>query len=113
MHQNQTTEVDAGNSITFVCVAYGNPSPSISWNRGDTVLSNDSRVTIYEELMTEVGVTFVQSILALCTAEEADAGQYSCFAENTIGNDTASFVLTVNAHSKQQCCLFIPHAVTA
>ena len=113
MHPNQTTAVDAGNSITFVCVAYGNPNPSISWNRGDTILSNDSRVTIYEELMTEIGVTFVQSILALCTAEEADAGQYSCFAANILGNDTTSFVLTVNAQSKQQCCLFIPHVVTA
>ena len=48
-------------------------------------------------LVTENGVTFVQSILELCSTEEADAGQYSCFAENTLGNDTASFVLTVNA----------------
>ena len=52
-------------------------------------------------LVTENGVTFVQSILELCSTEEADAGQYSCFAENTLGNDTASFVLTVNAQSKQ------------
>ena len=45
-------------------------------------------------------MTFLQSILELCSAEEADAGQYSCFADNTFGNDTASFVLTVNAQSK-------------
>ena len=82
-------------------MAYGDPSPSISWNREDTVLNNESRVTTYEELVTEVGVTFVQSNLELCSAEEADAGQYSCFAENTLGNDTASFVLIVNVQSKQ------------
>ena len=98
---NQTIAVDAGNTVTFVCVASGDPNPSISWNRGDTVLNNDSRVTIYEDLVTENGVTFVRSILELCSAEEADAGQYSCFAENILGNDTASFVLTVNAQSKQ------------
>ena len=97
---NQTTAVDAGNTITFACVAYGDPNPSISWNRGDTLLSNGTRVTIYEELVTENGVTFVQSILELCSAEEADAGQYSCFADNTLGNDTESFELTVNARSK-------------
>ena len=97
---NQTTAVDAGNTITFVCVAYGDPNPSISWNRGDTLLSNGTRVTIYEELVTENGVTFVQSILELCSAEEADAGRYSCFADNTLDNDTESFVLTVNAQSK-------------
>ena len=81
-------------------MASGDPSPSISWNRGDTVLNNDSRVTIYEDLVTENGVTFVWSILELCSAEEADAGQYSCFADNTFGNDTASFVLAVIAQSK-------------
>ena len=99
IHPSQTTAVDTGNTINFVCVAYGNPNPSITWNRGATVLNNDSRIIIYEELVTN---TFVQSILTLCSAEEADAGQYSCFAENTFGNDTASFVLAVNAQSKQQ-----------
>jgi len=93
--------VDAGNNVTFVWVASGDPSPSISWNRGGIVLNNDSRVTIYEDLVTENEMIFVQSILALSSAEEADSGQYSCFAENTLGNDTASFVLTVNAQSKQ------------
>ena len=99
---NQTIVVDAGNSITFVCVAFGDPNPSISWNRGDTVLNNDSHITIYEELMTENGVTFVQSILELC-AQEADAGQYNCFADNTVGNDTVSHELLVNARGKQSC----------
>ena len=98
---NQTIEVDTGNTITLVCVAYGDPNPSISWSQGDTVLSNNSRITIFEELVTENGVTFLRSILVLCSAEEADAGQYSCFADNTLGNDTASFVLTVNVQSKQ------------
>ena len=84
-------------------MASGDPNPAISWNRGGTVLNNDSRVTIYEKLVTESGVKFVQSILELCSAEEADAGQYSCFADNTIGNDTASFMLIVNAQSKEKC----------
>ena len=97
---NQTTAVDAGNSITFVCMAYGDPNPSISWNRRGTALSNNSRITIFEELLTENEATFVWSILELCSAEEADAGQYSCIADNILGNDTASFVLTVNPQCK-------------
>ena len=74
VHPNQTTAVDAGYTITFACVAYGDPHPFISWNRGDTPLSNDSRATIIiiiimkvEELVTENGVTFVQSIPELCS----------------------------------------------
>ena len=42
----------------------------------------------------------MQSILVLCGAEQADAGEYSCFTENTFGNSTAEFVLTVNARGK-------------
>ena len=97
---NQTTNVDAGNTIVAVCVAYGDPNPSITWNRGGTVLSNDSRVTIYEEIVTENGVMFVQSIIEVCSAEVSDAGQYNCFAENAFGNDTAVIELTVNAGGK-------------
>ena len=97
---NPIVAVDAGNTVIFVCVAYGDPSPSISWNRGGTALSNNSQITIFEELLTESGATFVRSILELCSAGQADAGQYSCFADNTVGNDTASFVLTVNPQGK-------------
>ena len=92
---NQTTELFAGDSVGFTCVAYGVPNPSISWNRGNILLTNGSRATIYEELLIENGVTFVQSILQLCNAEVAEAGQYSCFASNTVGSDTASFELAV------------------
>ena len=92
---NQTIGADNGNTITFVCVAYGIPDPSISWNRGDTTLSNGSQIFIYEVLLVQDGVKYVQSIIELCSIEEENGGQYSCFAENTVGNDTATFVLTV------------------
>ena len=92
---SQTIAVDAGSAISLTCVAYGVPSPSISWNNRSTLLRNGSRVTIYEGQLTENGVTFVQSILQLCGAVEADTGQYSCFTNNTLGNDIAFFDLTV------------------
>ena len=97
IHPNQTNAVDAGNTITFVCVAYGNPIPFMSWNRGDTVLSNDSHITISEGILTNSGAMYVQSILELCSAEGEDTGQYNCFANNTLGNDNASFVLTTQS----------------
>ena len=93
---NQTTSAGVGNTITFVCVAYGIPDPSISWNRGDIVLNNGSQIIIHEVLLALDGVKYLQSILELCSVEEEDAGQYSCLTENSIGNDTAAFALTVN-----------------
>ena len=103
IHPNQTTEVDAYNTVIVACVVYGVPSPSITWNRGNTELTNDSsQVTIYEMPITHSAseITFIQSILELCWAEEEDAGEYSCFSENMFGNDTATFNLTVNARGK-------------
>ena len=97
LRSNQANEIDAGSAISLTCVAYGIPFPSISWNNRSTLLRNGSRVTIYEELLTEIGFTFVHSILQLCGAVEADTGQYSCFTNNTLGNDTASFDLTVSS----------------
>ena len=92
--------MDAYNTVIVTCVAYGEPAPSISWNKGDTELTNDSRVTIYETVYTNSGVTFTLSILQLCTANDTDAGQYSCVSENIFGNDSAGFLLTVNARGK-------------
>jgi len=42
----------------------------------------------------------VQSILELSSTEETDAGQYSGFVDNTLGNDNAAFVLTVVGQGK-------------
>ena len=100
IHPNQTTEVNPMSTITFVCAAYGNPVPSIIWNRGNAELANDSRITIYDELVMINGVVFSQSILVLCSAEESDTGNYSCFAENVIGNDSAKFVLSLAAQGE-------------
>jgi len=97
LQSNQTNEIDAGSAINLTCVAYGVPIPSISWNNRSTLLRNSSRVTIYEGLVIENGVTSVQSILQLCGAVEADTGQYSCFTNNTLGIDTAPFDLTVSS----------------
>ena len=110
LQSNQANEIDAGSAISLTCVAYGIPIPSISWNNRSTLLRNGSRVTIYEGLLTENGVTFVQSILHLRAASEADTGQYSCFTNNSLGNDTASFDLTVSSipqDSKQLYNLYL------
>ena len=84
--------VVAGNTILFTCVGYGGESTSVSWKKGDASLVNDSRTTITNDLITEGGVTFLQSVLEICSTE---VGQYSCTADNGVGNDTAMFTLTV------------------
>ena len=54
-----------------------------------------TQVTIYEELVTEGGLTFVQSILELCSVETMDSGEYSCIVESGATSDTEVTQLTV------------------
>lgn len=91
----QSGEVIVGRNVVLVCVARGVPVPSITWVKGSTTLNNDSRVTIQEGELTEIGVTFVRSILEICSTSESDSGQYLCIADNGIGNNTANFVLSI------------------
>ena len=98
----ETTDVDAGNTVLFTCVALGDSLPSITWSRQNgSVLDNDTGVTIYEELVSEGGLIFVQSILEVCSVEELDSGNYSCSADNDFGSDTSTFELTVSAEGNQ------------
>ena len=85
-----------GDTVLLTCVAHGDLPLSISWSREGTVLMNDSqRITIYKEEIEEGGITFLQSILQICSARADDAGAYSCIAENNAGDDTSNFELTV------------------
>ena len=86
-----------GSTLLLTCVGFGEPTPSVTWSTGGVQLSNNSRITIYEELVTENGVDFVQSILEICSAEEADGGQYSCTVGNALGNASVNFELSVTA----------------
>ena len=57
---------------------------------------NDSQwITILEEEFEEEGITFVQSILQICSTGKNDTSVYSCIADIEGGSDTASFELIV------------------
>ena len=89
--------MEAGSTITLSCAGFGDPTPSIVWSMGSTQLSNNSQITIHEELVTEVGVNFVHSILEICSIEEANGGVYTCTVGNAIGNTSYNFELSVIA----------------
>ena len=91
----QNSTVEAGSTVLLACVGFGDPSPSVTWSTQGVVLSNSSQITIYEELETVDGVDFVQSILAICSVEKADEGDYTCSLGNALGNVSVNFELSV------------------
>ena len=88
--------VDEGSTVLAVCVGTGFPQPSISWSFNGNQLDNDSRVTIYEEVTEQAGMTFVESILEVCGVTLLDGGLFECAVSNRLVNSTANFTLTVN-----------------
>ena len=92
--------MNAGDMIAFTCVALGAPLPYITWSKNGSDLSNDSRHTISQVLISQGGITFVKSDLEICATEERDSGRFGCTANSADSSDTGSFNLSVNPMSK-------------
>jgi hypothetical protein len=88
--------IDESATMVAVCVGTGFPLPSISWSLDGSPLENNSRVSVYEELIVESGITFVQSFLEVCSVGFMDAGLYQCTVANRLVNASSNFTLTVN-----------------
>ena len=87
------------NPATFNCQATGEPVPSISWYfKG--VMINLSNTSKYNVSNTKRDTT-VTSLLTITNVQSSDVGTYTCQAENNIGIDQSSGILTVN--SKLHC----------
>ena len=82
------------NPITFSCQAAGEPVPIVSWYF-NSVMINKSDASEYNvsDSLNEIMVT---SSLTIINAQSSDVGTYTCHAENIIGIDRSSGILTVN-----------------
>ena len=79
---------------TFTCEATGEPVPNISWYFNDSTLlvSDANKYSISNSLND----TVIKSLLTIVSAQSSDVGKYTCSAENIIGTDRSSGILTVN-----------------
>ena len=82
------------NIVTFNCQATGEPVPSISWYFNG-IMVNVS-VTSKYNISSSVNETLVGSFLTITNVQSSDVGTYTCHAENIIGIDRSSGILTVN-----------------
>ena len=92
------------NSVTFNCEAIGEPSPNISWYFNDIMINQENdKYIIYA-----AGVPGkVESSLTIINPVSSDAGTYTCHAENDVGSDNSSGILTVNGkiHITSNICI--------
>lgn len=86
----QLRQEDDGNRLIFECQLVSLPKPDISWYRGDTELSPDSRTNFK---MQSVGTNKFLVVLELDDVIETDAGLYKVKAKNKMGEVAASINL--------------------
>ena len=86
-----TVERDQGKPLIFSCTARGYPRPIITWSPG----SGGSRMINTSTRTDAEGYLAITSNLIIPSVVRADAGIYTCTANNTEGMDTRSFNLTV------------------
>ncbi|XP_018121404.1 peroxidasin isoform X2 [Xenopus laevis] len=85
--QPQNTEVLVGESVTLECSAAGQPQPRVTWTRGDrTPLPSDPRINI-----TPSGGLYIQNV------NQDDAGEYTCFATNSVDTIHSTAYIIVQA----------------
>ena len=100
-----TNTVSEKGVVEFVCVAYGNPLPIITWSRSNipNITSNTlANASVTTQTLVYGDVAFQKSVLQLCSVSRRDQDSaYMCKADNGVsGNgiavNSATFGLTVS-----------------
>ena len=83
------------NPTQFMCQVTGVPVPYIKWyfNAVMISLSNNSK---YNSSSMALNESIIESTLSIINVESSDVGTYTCEAENIIGTDQSSAILSVN-----------------
>lgn len=90
--QPTDTSLNSGDTIQFLCSAFGNPLPSITWKKDGNILFNSTNVIITDEAITD---TTIQSTLSLINVSIDDNAVYTCDASNSVGNNSGNFSVEV------------------
>ena len=83
------------NPVTFSCQAIGKPIPTINWYFNGIVI-NVLNISKYNKSNSSNG-TVIMSLLTILNVQSSDVGTYTCHAENIVGIDESSGILTVNS----------------
>lgn len=71
--------------VKLPCLTVGAPAPEVTWKVRGSVLQPNDRLRQLPE-----GSLFIKEV------DRADAGEYSCYVENSFGHDTVTHQLIVH-----------------
>ena len=87
-----TYTITEGGSIT--CTATGYPVPDIVWLNSDGSEVDESRLVTNNTMDTDI--SNIPSVSVSMTLRSSDGGNYTCRANNSIGNDISTVYIIVN-----------------
>ncbi|XP_030391160.1 hemicentin-2 isoform X4 [Gopherus evgoodei] len=83
--EEDRVQVPEGRSVSWSCIAAGNPKPEITWLKdGSPLLSRDAYYISPDGSVLQINQTTVSS-----------AGRYSCVASNAVADKTKHYLLSV------------------
>lgn len=77
--------------VKLPCLAVGVPAPEVTWKVRGAVLQSSDRLRQLPE-----GSLFIKEV------DRTDAGEYSCYVENTFGHDTVTHQLIVHGENLER-----------
>ncbi|XP_046854227.1 neural cell adhesion molecule 1-like [Xenia sp. Carnegie-2017] len=95
--KDSTMDLFKDDNIELICNVSGNPQPKVIWSRngeeinGETITNCNSQVPNY--YFKNDGTTLI-----ICGVDISQSGNYTCFAENQLGNVTATVYLNVTGN---------------
>ena len=106
--------INQTDSVTFVCIATGLPTPLVQWYRGDLFLNGtgmdiNSRVELNNTMMDgSLGqISTVISMITITDTIGGDSDTYSCAASNALINNG----VMENGIDQQNATLFVQGTV--
>ncbi|KAK2535167.1 Hmcn2 [Columba livia] len=85
--EEETITVPEGHSVTWSCVAAGNPQPKITWLKDGHPLPGKDTFSVSPD----------GSMLHVTRVSLSDSGRYSCVASSSVANQTKHYLLDVSA----------------
>jgi len=112
-HFNAETFATVDSRVSLICVAAGNPPPTVTWTLDDTPLSptddsdndDESRFVVVSSVTPDGDVI---SYVNISGVRVADGGTYRCTARNRVGVESFSGKLLVyGIHVNRLCYIHV------
>ena len=112
--ERQEFNITEGSNGSITCTATGYPVPTVVWQNSDGSSLSNNRLVSDSPVISSTGVGNVSSVsveLMVIGVMRVDTGMYRCSANNSLGTNTSSIIITVqckyNAVCANNCVVYV------